>query len=124
MDDLSRSLEERAETVEPIELERKEWQPFPIDALPEPVRSFVRETARSRGVDEAMVAVPLLGILAGLVGNARRLRLSPEFVVPAVLWTCVLAESGTGKTPAVRAAAATLDAIDARMAAEKAKSVA
>ena len=77
-----------------------EWEPFPIDVLPEPVRSFVRSAADSIGCDPAMVALPLLSALAAAIGNTRRLEVKPGWLEPPVLWTSVVAESGSQKTPA------------------------
>lgn len=78
------------------------WRPFPTRTLPEPLRSFVVEAAASLGCDEAMVALPLLGVLAGCVGNRRALRLKEGWVEVSVLWACVVAPSGTLKSPALR----------------------
>ena len=77
-----------------------EWEPFPIDVLPEPARSFVRSAADSIGCDPAMVALPLLSALAAAIGNTRRLEVKPGWLEPPVLWTSVVAESGSQKTPA------------------------
>ena len=87
-----------------------EWQPFPVEQLPEPLATFVKETARGIGCDESMVALPLLAAVAGAIGNTRAIEPRPGWVEPAVLWTAVVAESGSGKTPAFRAAMQFADA--------------
>jgi hypothetical protein len=87
-----------------------EWQPFPVEQLPEPLTTFVKETARGIGCDESMVALPLLAAVAGAIGNARSIVARGDHVEAAVLWTAVVAESGTGKTPAFRAATRFADA--------------
>lgn len=81
-----------------------EWQPFPVDALPEPVATFVREAAEGIGADETMVALPLLATLAAAVGNTRRVELKPGWLEPPVLWCATVGESGDGKTPGFLAA--------------------
>ena len=81
-----------------------EWQTFPVEQLPEPLATFVKETARGIGCDESMVALPLLAAVAGAIGNARAIEAQPGHIQPAVLWTAVVAESGSGKTPAFKAA--------------------
>ena len=86
------------ETAPSVEL----YQPFPVDALPNPVRRFVRATANSIGCDEAYVALPLLSALAGVIGNSRYLLVKPDWRVPAILWTCCVGESGCGKSPPFR----------------------
>jgi hypothetical protein len=45
------------------------------------------------------VALPLLGVGAGLIGAARRVRASRSWSQPICLWTSVIGFSGTGKTP-------------------------
>lgn len=92
------------------------WRPFPTHALPEPLAANVRNLARALCVDEAMVAVPKLGVLAGEIGNARRLQLAAEYCVPSVLWTAVLAPSGERKSPMLDAASRTLADIDREIA--------
>ncbi|MEI8370327.1 MAG: DUF3987 domain-containing protein [Planctomycetia bacterium] len=87
-----------------------EWQPFPSEQLPEPLAAFVKETARGIGCDESMVALPLLAAVAGAIGNARAIEPRPGWVEPSVIWAGVVAESGSGKTPAFRAAMQFADA--------------
>ena len=80
-----------------------EWTPFPTNHLPEPLATFVIETAHGIGCDESMVALPLLAAVAGAIGNTRAIEARPGWREPAVLWTAAVAESGSGKTPAFRA---------------------
>lgn len=80
-----------------------EWQPFPTEQLPEPLTTFVKETARGIGCEESMVALPLLAAVAGAIGNARAIEPKPGWKEPSVLWTAAVSESGSGKTPAFRA---------------------
>lgn len=80
------------------------WENFPTGALPAPLARFVIETARGIGCDESMVALPLLAALAGAIGNSRSIEGRPGHVEPAVLWCATVAESGSGKTPAFKAA--------------------
>lgn len=79
------------------------WTPFPVDALPEPLATFVNEAAAAIGVDPSMIALPLLAMVAGAIGNTRRLVVKSGWKVPPILWTAVISESGSGKTPAFRA---------------------
>jgi hypothetical protein len=87
-----------------------EWVPFPSEQLPEPLGAYVRESARGIGSDESMVALPLLAAVAGAIGNSRVIEPRPGWLEPSVLWTGVVAESGSGKTPAFRAAMQFADA--------------
>ena len=80
------------------------YRPFPVDALPEPVRSYVVEGATAVGCDAAFVALPLLSGLAGAIGNTRRIQLKRGWAEPAIVWTAIVGESGTQKSPAFRLA--------------------
>ena len=76
------------------------WQPFPVDALPEPVRGFVTAGAKAIGCDPVMIGLPMLVALASAIGATRRVQLKATWAEPAVLWGAVVAESGTSKSPA------------------------
>jgi hypothetical protein len=79
---------------------------FPIDALPESCRRFVREAAVSIGCTSDLVAVPLLGLLSAGIGNSRRVQLKRGWKESAALFAVVVAEPGDKKTPAQKAALA------------------
>lgn len=80
------------------------YVPFPTDVLPGPWAAFVRQGATALRCDEALVALPLLAVLAAAIGNTRRVHLGGEWFEPAVLWICVVAESGGRKSPAAELA--------------------
>lgn len=80
------------------------YRDFPVDALPEPVRSYVVEGAAAIGCDSSFVALPMLSGLAGAIGNTRRIVLKRGWAEPAILWTAIVGESGTQKSPAFRLA--------------------
>jgi len=103
---LSRSVDNAAEQTAAIEARRaREWRPFPTDILPEPVRSYVCKGARAIGCDESFIALPSLSALASAIGNTRRLQLKRgSWTEPSILWTAIVGESGTGKSPALELA--------------------
>lgn len=78
--------------------------PFPVDALPEPVGSFVGKAARAIGCDPSFVALPLLAGMASAIGNTRRLQLKRGWTEPAILWAVMVGDSGTLKSPALELA--------------------
>jgi hypothetical protein len=80
-----------------------EYREFPLEALPDPVRGFVDAGARAIGCDPSYLALPLLTALASAVGGARALELKGGWRVPAILWAAIVGESGTAKSPAIRA---------------------
>lgn len=80
------------------------WTPFPTGELPAIVRDFVSQTAAALGCDESFVALPVLAVLAASIGTTRRILLKASWAEPCILWTAVVAESGSLKSPAVDAA--------------------
>jgi len=81
-----------------------EWEPFPVALLPDPVGTFVAETAAGLGCDATFIALPMLAAVAAAVGNRRRIELWPGWQEPAIVWAIAVAESGSMKTPAADAA--------------------
>lgn len=79
-------------TIEP-------YRPFPVDALPGPLDSFVNAAARSMVCDASFLALPLLTALAAAIGSTRRVFLKRGWSEPAILWAAIVGESGTTKTP-------------------------
>jgi 5S rRNA maturation endonuclease (ribonuclease M5) len=86
-------------TSSPIEA----YRPFPVDSLPEPLRSFVAEAAAAIGCDEAYLGLPVLAVAGAAIGTTRRLGLKGGYAAPPILWTVIVGESGTAKTPALSA---------------------
>jgi hypothetical protein len=77
------------------------YKPFPLDALPEPMRQYIADAAAAIGCDPAFVAVPMLPMLAATIGNTRRVELKKGWTEPAVIWADIVADSGTHKSPAL-----------------------
>lgn len=77
------------------------FKSFPTGVLPEPVRSFVAEGAAAIGCDESHIALPLLAGLASAIGNTHRIELKRGWAEPAIVWTAIVAESGSKKSPPI-----------------------
>ncbi len=89
----------------------KPFVPFPVDALPEPLRAYVTVASKAIGCDPTFIALPLLAALAGAIGNSRRLRLTlgkHGWTEPPTLWTAIIGDSGSGKSPALSLALRTV----------------
>jgi hypothetical protein len=84
------------------------YQPFPVEALPGPIRSFVAQAAMAMGCDPSFVAQAALAVAAGLIGNTRVIQLKRGWTEPCVIWSAVVGDSGTLKTPAALKAVAYL----------------
>lgn len=80
------------------------YRPFPTDALPETMRRFVDAAATSIGCDASFLALPLLAGAASAIGNTRAIELKRGWIEPSILWTVIVGDSGTTKSPALDAA--------------------
>jgi hypothetical protein len=76
------------------------YQPFPVVALPGPLDRFVTEAATAIGCDPAFLALPALAVMASAVGNSRTIRLKRGWDEPSIVWSAVIGDSGTLKSPA------------------------
>lgn len=101
-----------ATTAKPTKLEA--WRTFPVEVLPEPILGFVVASAAAMRCDPALVALPMLAALASAIGSSRSLLAKPGWFAPSILWTAVVAESGSMKSPAIKAALQFLRAIESR----------
>ena len=81
-----------------------EYKPFPVEALPPILRQYVRQAALAIDCEPAYVAMPALAAVAGLIGNARTIYLKRGWEEPSVLWSVVVALSGSRKSPGFDAA--------------------
>ena len=82
----------------------RKYSPPPLTLLPTKLRDYVRAVAKSLDVDVAFIFLPILSALAAAIGNSRILRVKQGFVQPAILWTAIVARSGSKKSPALSAA--------------------
>jgi len=85
-----------------------EFKPFPVELLPQPIQRYVADGAKALVCDPAFIAIPMLSILASTVGNSRCIKLKESWTEPSILWTAVIGESGSMKTPAINYAMSTL----------------
>lgn len=98
-EELERLREQFGTTAAPIDDE-----PFPLDTLPSLPRAHAQASAEALDVAPAMVAVPLLSVLAAGVEASMRLQLKRTWTEPATLWTAVVAPSGSTKSAGLRRA--------------------
>jgi len=88
------------------------YEAFPIQNIPTVVREYVSEQAEAIGADVAFVVVPMLSVLAGLIGQTRQLTIKRSWTEPAIIWTAVVSGVSTGKTPGWQAATAPAQRIE------------
>jgi hypothetical protein len=75
------------------------YRPFPVKALPSPLREYVEHGSRALRCDPAYLALPGLAVCAGLIGDSRAIRLRPTWTEPCVVWATPVSGSGTMKSP-------------------------
>ena len=85
---------------------------FPVHALPARVQGYVREGAQSLSVAVEMLALPVLVVLATLIGSTRLIRLKADWAEPPILWGAMVATSGSMKSPALNMAVKPLQKLD------------
>ncbi len=122
-DAIRAELERLVDAAEPTELDRsapavEPWRPLPVNALPEPVRAFVSETAAALGCDPVYIALPALAAVASCIGTTRDIELKGSWREPAILWAVLIARSGSLKSPALDAALEPLRHVQGRAIAE------
>ncbi|HEY1379752.1 MAG TPA: DUF3987 domain-containing protein, partial [Gemmataceae bacterium] len=102
------SAAKRLRVIEP-------YRPFPVEALPAPIAEYVRQGALALGCDPAYLALPALAAAAAVIGNTRTIRLKRGWDEPSVVWSAVVGDSGTLKSPAYLRAVAYLFQLQRRL---------
>jgi hypothetical protein len=76
------------------------FKPFPLDTLAPVLRDYVGTLAQSIDCDPVYPILPTLALTASAVGNLLTANPRYRWNEPAALWTVVVADSGTAKSPA------------------------
>jgi hypothetical protein len=71
------------------------------DVLPLPLARALTDKARSMPVAPEYLFQPFLAIVAGIIGTRAKLALKGGFKVPCILWTGVIGDPGSMKSPAL-----------------------
>src|SRR5512132_913772 len=79
--------------------------PFPVEVLPPPLARFVQEVADALPCPPDFVAVPMLALLGCAIGTSRVLRVKRSWLEGPRIFTAVVADTGTKKSPALKLAA-------------------
>ncbi len=83
--------------------------PFPVNVLPGAAGRLVREGAAALDVPPEFIAVPLLALAGGTLGNRYSLELKPGYRQWPILYAAVVGGPGSGKTPAADLARGPID---------------
>lgn len=84
--------------VKPLTPQSSELPPFPVECLPEPLRSYVSAVAEHSQTSPDMAAVIGLGTLAVCLQSKYRVEGSPGYYEPLSLYTVVIAPPGERKS--------------------------
>ena len=77
---------------------------YPVEALPEPVRAFVEEAAAAMGVPPDLVGPHLVALAGGVLGRNVRITIKRgSWIEYPAIWSCLVANAGTTKSPALNA---------------------
>jgi hypothetical protein len=100
--------------------------PFPLDCLPETTRDFVEYQHTSLGADTAGIAMATLTAISGALDQRSlvKMRKTGDWLESPRLWTCLIGESSTRKTPTLNGALWPLRDIETRFAQQQARDMA
>jgi hypothetical protein len=106
----------RLEELPPVES-------FPVDVLPDPAARLVTEGADAIGCPRDFLGVPMLAVAAGTIGRSASLLLKDRYFASASLYAGCIGPPSDGKTPALKAVAGAVRAIDDILAADHAQAI-
>jgi hypothetical protein len=94
--------------------------PFPLDVFPPPLRSFVEAVSAATVAPPDVPALTLLTVAGAAIGTTRRFDFREDWCAYPLLFSAIVGESGTGKSPAMKHVLAPLLAAES-LAAEDAE---
>jgi hypothetical protein len=96
---------------------------FPVNVLPKSAARLVTEGADAVGCPLDFLGGPMLAVAAGTIGRSVSLMLKPGYFVSPTLYVACIGPPSDGKTPALKAAADAVRAIDDELATEHAQAM-
>jgi len=86
--------------------------PVPLEAFPAPVASMMQEAAAAFSVPLQIPAACMLSFVSRLVGRSRLISVKESWAESANLWIAVVAQSGMGKSPCMKAFARPVELLE------------
>lgn len=83
--------------------------PFPVELFPSRIADYCQQASESKVVCTSFFGLPMLAVAGVAMGNAWRLMLKKDFIVPPILWVALVARSGGNKTAPLKQVKAPLD---------------
>jgi hypothetical protein len=94
-------LSEMESEVDPMPLPQPPAvEPFPAEVFPEPIYRFLKAVSASLGLPTDYPGLHVLTFLGTAIGNSRMIELKPGYRQQPNLYTCMVADTGAGKSPA------------------------
>ncbi len=90
-------------------------EPFPLAALPTVLQDFASHWARALHSVPEIIAIPCLAFASGAIGITKTVRLNSRHSETAMLWTGIIGEPGSAKSPAIAESGRWLYPRDAEM---------
>jgi hypothetical protein len=84
----------------------------PLDLVPEPWRKWIADTASATGAPQDYVLQTVFAGVAGVCGGGVRVRVTPAWTEPLVMWQAMVGEPSTGKSAALAPMRGLLAAIE------------
>jgi hypothetical protein len=76
-----------------------QWESFPIEVFPPVLQNYCQAVSRSTRTDPAYTAAFVLPVVSSAIGANIVLQATQDWQVPAIIWSLLVADSGSGKTP-------------------------
>jgi hypothetical protein len=95
-----------------------EAESFPLWTLPESLQRFVTEAAGALNCPQDFVAVPMLALAGGAIGNTRRVAITRSHQQGACLFAVCVGRPGSAKSPALNLVVEPLEAAERRYRSE------
>ncbi|ADG06636.1 YfjI family protein [Kyrpidia tusciae] len=114
---LRRVLEDHADGAERVAVPFKTEtvEPFPVDVFPSSLARFVAEGAASLNCPPDFIGVPMLSVAGAIIGTSNVIRPKADRTEYARIWTIVVGNPGSAKTPALETVLEPLHSIQAEL---------
>ena len=76
-----------------------QWERFPVECLPSVLQDYCMAVARSTRTDVGYTGTFILPVVSSSIGSHIVLQATQDWQVPAILWSLLVADSGSGKSP-------------------------
>jgi hypothetical protein len=95
-----------------LEQQRANVPTFPIEVFPPEARSWIEAAAEGAGAPVDYAAMTLLGAIAAVTGVGVEVKATAGWSEPLILWQALVGGPSAGKSPALAAGRALLDALE------------